>query len=339
VTLCRIVGGREKVDPGRVVRWYKAKGMSISRVKEKLGRIGLWWQYGFRAKLARTKPGTWFLLGVALLVAGLVLGGLYILFPYADRQSMESALRITASTVATFVGFILVALALIAGRASDAKEHLEAAAPSYKNLSKFQKVRSGFIRALSSLSCSLDDRPMLGPYPHRAPYTYRERYAAIESIYLHLIRPHGSPGWKNVVMGLRHRGFSSREIDRVSKNAGIFDWHPYEFFRALRKVLQLEHPSVPESGDDYLTHVRRKWQSDRIATYLDRVERHQRATGGRFWAAILSSVIVLIGSVLLTLGSTDMMLQCVFVRMGFIGVVITWSIAIFLIIAYLTQFL
>jgi len=288
------------------------------------------------------------MLGVAFLVASLLLGGLFTLFPYADRQSMESALRIMASTLATFAGFILVALVLIAGRASDAREHLEAVAPMYKDVNEFTTVRLDYFNALSSLSSSLDDRPMLGPYPRRSPYTYREIYAAVESIYLNLLRPFGEPGWKNVVMGLSHRGFSSKEIDRVLQNAGVFDWQPHEFFRALRKVLQLERAYVRQSDEDYpsylpshsfLTNLREKWESDRISANLDRVERHERATGARFWATIFFSIVALVGSVLLALGLTDMTAQMITVRMGFVAVVIAWSIAIILIIAYLTQLL
>lgn len=316
--------------------------MSISRVKELLRQARIWWDR-FHWRLARITLTTRFILGVAFLVGSLLLGGLFVLLRYADRQSMESALRIMASTLATFVGFILVALALITGRASDAKEHLEALAPSYKNLDEFLKVRGAFIKTLSSLSGSLDDRPMVGAYyPHvaPAPYTYREEYAAIESIYLHLSRHYGSPGWKDIVMGLRLRGFSSREIDRVLKNEGMFDWQPYEFFRALQKVLQVPRPYYfPESTEGYLGHLRSKWNSDRISTSLDRVQRHEQATGGRFWAAILSSIVALTASVLLVVGLTDVTAQMTIVRTAFVGVAIAWCIAIVLIIAYLTQLL
>jgi len=283
------------------------------------------------------------MLGVVFLVASLLLGGLFTLFPYADRQSMESALRIMASTLATFVGFILVALALITGRASDAKEHLEAVAPSYKDADGFREVRGAFIQTLSSLSGSLDDRPMVGAYyPHVAPalYSYREQYAAIESIHLHLSRYYGSPGWKDVVTGLRLRGFPSREIDRVLRNAGMFDWQAHEFFRALQKVLQVPDPYYfPESTEGYLAHLRRKWNGDRISTSLDRVQLHEQATGARFWGAILSSTVGLVVSVLLALGLTEITAQMATVRLGFVGVVIAWCMAIILIIAYIRQLL
>lgn len=140
--------------------------------------------------------------GVALLVAALTLGSLFMLFPYADRQSVESALRIVASTLATFVGFILVALALIAGRASDAREHLEAVVPRYKDSSSFNKIRSDYRQAFSSQSISLDERPALGPYGRDCAYTHREIYAALEAIHLMLLmRMPGMPGAKDVVMG------------------------------------------------------------------------------------------------------------------------------------------
>lgn len=284
------------------------------------------------------------MLGVVFLVASLLLGGLFTLFPYADRQSMESALRIMASTLATFVGFILVALALIAGRASDAREHLEAVAPRYKDFSKLNKVRSRYLRALYSQSVSLDKRPSRSLHHPPSQYTHREIYTSLQAIYLMLIQPHGSPGWKNVVMDMSHRGLSSKEIDRVLENARVFDRQPHEFFKALRKVMELETVRIDESGrpvpsSDLWRELREKWESDRISGSLDRVERHERATGGRFWAAVLCSVVGLVGSVLLALGLTDVTLQLTTVRIGLVGVVIAWSMAIVLIIAYLRQLL
>lgn len=317
--------------------------MPISRVREELAHTRILWQYTLRPRLARVGLGTWFLLGVAVLVASLVFGGLFALFPYADPQSIRSALGIIASTAATFVGFTIVALALLAGRAGDAREHLGSVMPRYKDVNKFHRVHSDYLQALSP--DSLNDQPMLGPYPLRSIYTHREIYTALESIYRMVSFPLVGPvGVHDLVMRLDQWGFSSREIHDIFESSRIFERQPHEFFKALRKVLELERAHVGPSSDylpssNTLTALREKWESDRISANLDRVERHQRATGGRFWAAMVSSIIALIGSVLLTLGSTDMMLQCVLVRMSFIGMVITWSIAIFLIIAYLTQLL
>lgn len=319
--------------------------MSISRVKELLRQPRIWWVNRFRPKLVRVRLATWFLLGIAVLVASLLLGALFTLFPYAHRQSMESALRIMASTAATFVGFTIVALALIAGRASDAREHLQSVMPSYKNIDKFGKVRLDYRQALFSSLFSLDEKPMLGPYPRRCVYTHREIWAAIESVYQMLKWPlAGMAGNHDLVMALDRRGFSSNEISRIFESRAIFERQPHEFFRALRRVLQLECAYVGESmaylpSCGILTELREKWESDRISASLDRVERHERATGVRFWAAILSSTVALVGSVLLALGLTNVTAQMITVRMGFVGVVIAWCTAIVLIVAYLTQLL
>lgn len=318
--------------------------MSISRLKE-LVDYCIWPLAVFRQKLARMQLVSWFLVGVAALVTILLLGGLFTLLPYADRQSIESVLRLVASSAATFLGFIIVALALFAGRGSDAREHLESVMPSYRDIEKFTKVRSDYRQALFSSSFSLDDQPMLGPYPRRCAYSHREIWAAIESVYRMSSFPLvGGPGTHDLVTALHLRGFSSREINRIIASPNIFERHPPEFFRALRKILQLEHAYLGEStaylpSSGVLTELREQWERDRISASLDRLERHRRATGGRFWAAILSSIAALIGSVLLVLGSTEVTLQYTFVRMSFIGVIITWAIAIFLIIAYLTQLL
>ena len=319
--------------------------MSISRVKELLREEAMWCRYQLRRRLARIRLATWLIVGVAFLVTSLLLGGLVTLFPYADRQSMESGLRIMASTVATFVGFILVALALIVGRASDAREHLESVMPSYKDIDKFRKVRLDYRQALFSSSFSLDEQPMLGPYPRRCAYSHRQIWAAIESIYRMLIFPlAGIAGSHDLVMALHRRGFSSKEIDHVFESATIFEDQPHEFFRALRRGLQLERAYVGKStaylaSSGILTELREKWESDCISASLDRVERHERATGGRFWAAMLFSTVALVGCVLLALGVTDMTAQMATVRIGFVGEVIAWCMAIVLIIAYLTQLL
>lgn len=319
--------------------------MLISHVKELLRQASIWWEYRFRPRLARITLATWFILGVAFLVASLLVTGLLTLFPYADRQSMESALHIMASTAATFVGFSIVALALIAGRASDAREHLESVLPSYKDIDKFGKVHLDYRQAVFSSSFTLDDQPMLGPYPRRCVYTYREIWAAIESIYGMLKWPlAGISGNHDLVMALHRRGFSSKEIDRIFKSRTIFEHQPHNFFNALRKVLQLERAYIGQSvaylpSSSILTELREKWESDRISASLDRVERHERARGGRFWAAILSSIVALTASVLLVVGLTDVTAQMTIVRTAFAGVAIAWCMAIVLIIAYLTQLL
>ena len=319
--------------------------MFISRVKELLRQPRIWLEYQFRPRLARVPLTTWFMLGVAFLVASLLLGGLFTLFPYADRQSMESALRIMASTLATFVGFILVALALIVGRASDAREHLQSVMPSYKDIDKLGKMRLDYREALFSSSFSLDEQPMLGLYPRRCVYTHREIWAAIESVYRMLKWPlEGMSGNHDLVMALHRRGFSSKEIDRIFESRTIFEHQPHEFFRALRKVLQLERAYIGQSmaylpSSGILTELREKWESDRISASLERVERHERARGGRFWAAILSSIVALTASVLLALGLTDVTAQMATVRICFVGVVIIWCMAVVLIVAYLTQLL
>lgn len=268
---------------------------------------------------------------IASVVAILALSYVWLLYLFArsDVASLKSALSTLAAVLATFLGFIIVALVLVIQQADGAESEIKRLAPKYygfllgttdkpgKMIPLVERIRRRYVKMIQEEEVEMDDWAVETPeWVPTGPRTHQEMFAQISKLSsatydYYRLEPdeegHSrAPRW--IARDLERLGYSEEEVnDIVWIDAMTMPWNAEQFFRALDDTF---HPLnfaldwISEGGKLNLTI----WDStmrDDVYGFLSKLDRAEQYRGNLFRGTISLFLVTIIWDVAVLSGLNE----------------------------------
>ena len=282
----------------------------------------------------------------AAVILAFIATAMTVLFPNANAASLRSSLVITASSSATFLGFIFVSLAILAGRATSTSERLLDLWRSHEAelfglaASLFKKCTEAAYKKDIELDV---DAEVLGR-PDSVSRRRWNRMALLEVVTLRasmLARSGNFTGSGSAASDLESFGLKDYEryVDSAALKSSVSATDMWDMTRRAIRSLQNSEFMTIEWVDKAVTRIRRVLVHNEIYDALETIARRRRASGRLFWLCTSASILTIALAFSVGWGITDDTISCVEIRMAFKLAIGLWWIAAALVLAYVRQVL
>lgn len=298
-------------------------------------------------------PPKYRILGVlAVLIAALSLLGLRHFYPHVDLQSARAVLGILIPTVATFFGFMLVALVLIFELSGRARKDLRTLMPDYLDILRgpdqpktltgtpIEILRRQYLSLLQREVFRLEENAEAAGGILESKYSHSELFGMISALAYVVLGYFDYEYTDRIEEDMKSIGYDDDQIIHWINVEGYLSLlDPHLFFETLGKALDVIHlPSWEDQPDLHLLVFERSMRDD-IDGLLDRVKLFERASGNLFWIVSSALLIVIVMGTLLSLGLTPSTINLASVRGWLLATLFGAMISVYLVIVYLAQLL
>lgn len=268
---------------------------------------------------------------IASVVAILALSSVWLLYLFArsDVPSLKSALSTLATVLATFLGFIIVALVLVLQQADGAESETKRLASKYyefllgatdepgKMIPLIERIRRGYVKMIQWEEVELDDWAVETPdWVPRGPRTHREMFAQISKLSSATYDYYGlepdeeghskAPRW--IARDLERLGYSDEEVtDIVWVDAMTMPWNAEKFFRALNDTFHPLNFAVDwiSEGGRLNSTVWDSTMRDDVYGLLSKLDRAEQYTGNLFRGTISLFLLTIVWDVAVLSGLNE----------------------------------
>lgn len=304
-------------------------------------------------KKIRRLPPKYRVLGIlALLIAALSSVGLRYLYPHLDLQSARAALGVLIPTVATFFGFMLVALVLIFELSGRARKDLRALMPEYLDILRgpdqpetladttIEVLRRQYLALLQRGAYGLEDSAEAAGGMLESKHSHSELFGMISALAYVVLDYFDYEYTDGIQKDMKSIGYDDDQIiDMVTVEGYLSLLEPPRFFELLGKALDVIHLPGWEGQPDLASEVFERSLRDDLHGRLGRIELFKRASGNLFWITSSTLLIVIAMGTLLSLGLTPSTINLVLVRGWLLATLFGAIISIYLVILYVAQLL